>query len=67
MNWLHVQDDFVSLTIMIYIYIHIYNFRIIDMKFARISCISDHFCILEYDDIYIYTDSFFRTNDMKIA
>ena len=37
------------------------------MKFARISCISDHFCILEYDDIYIYTDSFFRTNDMKIA
>ena len=24
------------------------------MKIAWISCISDHFCILEYDDIYIY-------------
>ena len=47
------------------IYIYTYNFRINDMKFAWISCISDHFCILEYDDIY--TDSFFRTNDMKIA
>ena len=60
MNWLHVQDDFCIFNYHdIYIYIHIYNFRIIDMKFARISCISDHFCILEYDDIYIYIQTHF--------
>ena len=44
---------FVSLTIMIYIYT--YNFRINDMKFAWISCISDHFWYFRiWWYIYIY-------------
>ena len=54
MNWLHVQDDF---CIFNYhdIYIYTYNFRINDMKFAWISCISDHFWYFRiWWYIYIY-------------
>jgi hypothetical protein len=38
----------------VYVNAAVWKCRINDMKFEWISCISDHFCILEYDDIYIY-------------
>ena len=46
------------------IYIYTYNFRTNDMKFVWVGCISDHFCILKYDDTYIYIYIIFCSEQM---
>ena len=57
------QIMFVSYKIMIYIY----NFRTNYMKFVWIGCMSGHFCIFKYHDVYIYIYIYliFKPNDMK--
>ena len=61
------QIMFVSYKIMIYIYIHIYNFRTNYMKSVWIGCMSGHFCIFKYHDVYIYIYIIFKPNDMKFV